>query len=817
MQKKTAVSEKQGDLDTHLFGIFYIPPITRTLCAYFFWALGIAYAAQRAYHIRLYSLTDFGMVIHEFDPWFNYRATEYLSQHGWHAFFHWYDYMSWSPLGRPVGTTIYPGLQITSVVIHRLLEYMGHSMSLNDVCCMVPAWFGTVASLFLGLLTYECSGSGTSGTLATIIMAIIPAHIMRSVGGGYDNESIAMTAMCATFYFWVRSLRSRSINTNSSAWVFGVLTGLAYGYMVAAWGGYIFVLNMIALHAGALVAIDWARGHWSSQLHYSYSLFFVIGTFLATLVPPVGMSPFKSLEQLAAFAVFVGMQILWVSEFEREKLGEPIVSKKGFRIRMKWVGIFFGVAVVMSVILLPTGFFGPLSSRVRGLFVQHMKTGNPLVDSVAEHQPGTPESFWQFLHIAYYLSPWGFGVIFFHNFRQSSFILLTCIVVQFFALKMSRLIILAAVPVSSLAGMAIGMALDCVIADCFIPEISESENKVQAVAPAGKKGKKVSESTALFEIFSKWKTLEYRRYRIMLFVAFAFIMVPPVRNFFAHSEAMARNFSHNSLMFKHNENGREVMIDDYRDAYFWLRDKTPEDSRVLAWWDYGYQITGIGNRTTIADGNTWNHEHIATIGRCLTSPVAQAHAMIRHLADYVLVWSGGGGDDLGKSPWMARIGNSVYRDICPNDPLCDHFGFRPGPQGEVQGGEQNREPTPMMAKSLLYNIHSAGRKPGIGPNPKYFTEAYTSKYGLIRIFKVMNVSEESKKFTADPANRICDAPGSWYCTGQYPPAEELQEVLRRKKSFKQLEDFNAKKNEDDDFSDQYLKRSLGDGHAGYGH
>ena len=49
--------------------------------------------------------------------------------------------------------------------------------------------------------------------------------------------------------------------------------------------------------------------------------------------------------------------------------------------------------------------------------------------------------------------------------------------------------------------------------------------------------------------------------------------------------------------------------------------------------------------------------------------------MIRHLADFVLVWAGGNGDDLGKSPWMARIGNSVYRDICPNDPLCEQAGL----------------------------------------------------------------------------------------------------------------------------------------------
>ena len=58
-------------------------------------------------------------------------------------------------------------------------------------------------------------------------------------------------------------------------------------------------------------------------------------------------------------------------------------------------------------------------------------------------------------------------------------------------------------------------------------------------------------------------------------------------------------------------------------------------------WDYGYQISGIGNRTTLADGNTWNLEHISLIARCLTSKEKRAHELIRHLADYVLVWAGG--------------------------------------------------------------------------------------------------------------------------------------------------------------------------------
>ena len=57
----------------------------------------------------------------------------------------------------------------------------------------------------------------------------------------------------------------------------------------------------------------------------------------------------------------------------------------------------------------------------------------------------------------------------------------------------------------------------------------------------------------------------------------------------------------------------------------------------MAWWDYGYQINGIAERTTLADGNTWNHEHIALLGRALVSHEQVAWETARHLADYVLL------------------------------------------------------------------------------------------------------------------------------------------------------------------------------------
>jgi dolichyl-diphosphooligosaccharide--protein glycosyltransferase len=231
-------------------------------------------------------------------------------------------------------------------------------------------------------------------------------------------------------------------------------------------------------------------------------------------------------------------------------------------------------------------------------------------------------------------------------------------------------------------------------------------------------------------------------------------------DFHDYCHHLARAMSQPSIVFKAQlQSGESVIVDDYLRAYEWVRDNTAEDARILAWWDYGYQITGVANRTSIADGNTWSLEHIALLARSLTSEEKKGHRIIKHLADYVLVWTGGGGDDLAKSPHLARIANSIYKGTC-SDPHCSQFGFDRG----------TRSPTRMMRNSVLYKLHSNGLQPGVEANPQLWTEVYQSKYGKVRIYKVLKVSKESRKWAKDPSNRSCDAPGSWYCVGHYSPA-----------------------------------------------
>ena len=108
--------------------------------------------------------------------------------------------------------------------------------------------------------------------------------------------------------------------------------------------------------------------------------------------------------------------------------------------------------------------------------------------------------------------------------------------------------------------------------------------------------------------------------------------------------------------------GRRVMYDDYREAYFWLRQNTHPDSKILSWWDYGYQMSAMANRTVLVDNNTWNNTHIATVGRALATTEEEAYPIFESLdVDYVLVIFGGltgySSDDINKFLWPVRIGS----------------------------------------------------------------------------------------------------------------------------------------------------------------
>jgi hypothetical protein len=538
----------------------------------------------------------------------------------------------WYPLGRPVGTTIYPGMQILAVNLWAALKsaslagLLGFSpaMSLNDVCVFIPAWFGAVASVLVGLLAAEASGSARAGAGAALAMSVVPAHLMRSVGGGYDNESVAMTAMCLTFWLWLRSLRS------PRAWPVGFLAGLAYAFMAAAWGGYIFVGNMVAVHAAALVVL----GHYTPALHASYSLWFLTGTLVASRVPVVGWAPYRSLEQAAPLLVFIGLHVLAVTDAyaRRRRLDK-------WRARLTVAAVVAGTCAAVLVLGASTGVFGGLSVRVRSLFLKHTKTGNPLVDSVAEHQAASTEAYRQYLHHTYLLAPLGFAILLLKGSATPAgavpapgpnfgvpvsrwFLILYAVVGYYFSARMARLIILLGPVASALAGVAFAALLEWTFAQAAMlfatkpgdaaaavaggPPVDASDATPTPSKAGGKKGgdkapaaaaapaassSDASSSPHPLKVFlggalrplspgydglaKLYASPLGKAARVAAAGAFVYGAVRGVPAFYSYSHAFAQQISQPSLMFRARLNdGREVIVNDYQEAYWWLRDNT---------------------------------------------------------------------------------------------------------------------------------------------------------------------------------------------------------------------------------------------------
>jgi len=199
--------------------------------------------------------------------------------------------------------------------------------------------------------------------------------------------------------------------------------------------------------------------------------------------------------------------------------------------------------------------------------------------------------------------------------------------------------------------------------------------------------------------------------------------------YFTQCTTMSEHLSEPQIIVRaRTKDGKTVLLDDFRQSYWWLRDNTPEDARIMAWWDYGYQINGVANRTTIADGNTWNLEHIALLGKALVSREEESHKIARYLADYVLVWTtrfaGMYGDDLAKMPHMANIAGSVYKEVNPRDYYMDQKG----------------QPSPAMRESLLFRMSYQRMAEGLQPL-KLFEEVYTSEHAMVRIYKVLKVAK----------------------------------------------------------------------------
>lgn len=683
--------------------------------------------AGAAVSSRLFAVIRYESIIHEFDPWFNFRATKVLTKDGYYRFWNWFDPTAWYPLGRAAGGTVFPGLMVTSGTLYNILHFFNIPVNIRDICVMLAPIFSGLTALAAYLFTSEMKDEA-SGLLAAAFVGIVPGYISRSVAGSYDNEAIAIFLLLFTFYLWIMAMKRGSV-------MYGVATALFYFYMVAAWGGYVFITNMIPLHVFVLLLM----GRWSERLYVAYSSFYVVGTLASMQVPFVGFQPVRTSEHMAALGVFGLLQLVALAELARQ-----YVSTTQFKLIVR--SLVLGLAAMgfaALVGLTMAGYIAPWTGRFYSLWdTNYAKKHIPIIASVAEHQPPAWSSYFLDLHFLIFMFPAGVFLLFRQLRDEHVFVVIYAVMGAYFSGVMVRLMLTLTPVVCVCAAIATSTLLETFVS---APQTEAPLEAEGAEPKSGKKakGKKSAAPTAPAVVTRGIAAIESR----LLVVA---VMLLTLISFVLHCTHITSSaYSSPSVVLASSRpDGSSVIIDDFREAYYWLRQNTPEDAKVMSWWDYGYQIAGLADRPTLVDNNTWNNTHIATVGKAMASSEERAYPILRkHDVDYVLIIYGGligfSGDDLNKFLWMIRISQGVWPDEVHEPSFFT-------PRGEFRLDDKATE---TMRESIMYKMSyyrlndlypgsaiqdRARQTEGPSKSPRLDTleEAFTSENWIVRIYQV---------------------------------------------------------------------------------
>jgi len=647
---------------------------------------------------------------------------------------------------------------ITSGAIHYVLHSLNIPVHIRDICVFLAPVFSGLTSLATYFLTKELWSPG-AGLMAACFIAIVPGYISRSVAGSYDNEGIAIFALMLTYYLWVKSVKTGSV-------FWSTLTALSYFYMVSAWGGYVFIINLIPLHVFVLILM----GRYSNRIYTAYTTFFILGLVLSMQIPFVGFQPVRTSEHMASIGVFGLLNIVAIMGYLRSKLSAT---------ELKYVftagGLAIGAVILGGAILLSyAGVVAPWSGRFYSLWdTGYAKIHIPIIASVSEHQPTTWFSFFFDLHILVVTFPVGLWYVIKNINDERVFIVLYACSAVYFAGVMVRLMLTLTPVVCVLSAIAFSRLLQLYLKE---EETTAKNGDISEDESPNEKG--------MYDKAGKLKKMKHEQLKeneadqglgvnVRSFVIVAVMMM--LMMFAVHCTWVTSNaYSSPSIVLaSYGQDGTRQIIDDFREAYYWLWQNTQDDARVMSWWDYGYQIAGMANRTTLVDNNTWNNSHIALVGKAMSSTESEAYKIMTNLdVDYVLVIFGGvigySGDDINKFLWMVRIAEGEHpKDIQESNYFSERGEFR-----------VDSEASQTMLNCLMYKLsyyrfgdmkldfrNPAGydrtRNAVIGRRSidlTYLEEAYTSEHWLVRIYRVKkphefnrpNIDKKSRRFLTKP-------------------------------------------------------------------
>ena len=591
--------------------------------------------------------SQFGFELNEFDPFFNFRATEYIVENGFTKYFEWHDDKSWYlapgidrnglPIvgGRDVSATSQVMLHTTAAITYQIF---GGNSSLYDFTILFPAIIGSLTVIVIFLLVRLFAGT-SAGLFASLLFAISLPIVIRGSLGWFKSEPLGIFYGLLGVYLFLSAINSDNKKIIFPKIIFG---GIILAFGMASWGGNQFFIIPLGLFI--LVLPFFKKEH--NILLWSIPLFITTFLLVSSMFERPGPSFVYGLG---------GLSLLIPTIFLISSIFIQKISKKEKKLKNSLV-LLISIIIIGSFLLIVNTESNTLplpTFRYLNAINPFLTTIDPLTDSVAEHATTTISQSFFFHSILMIFSGLGVWLILSKKLSESNitiknemkaFILIIGITGVYVSSAFVRLEVFASISLIILTSIGLSILT----------------REIFKINLSGKRSYLLKTS----------------------FVAITLILFIIPLTFPADNWISSANFPATIL----NGGTSHPAGNDWLETLEWIKINTPENSVVASWWDYGYWIQTLAERTSLADNSTLNTKIIQNIANMLLSSPDDSWNMLKEMnADYVLVFVAGqkigpgpdgqplyilnGGGDESKKAWFIRIAELPFENYLESDSM----------------------------------------------------------------------------------------------------------------------------------------------------
>ena len=572
---------------------------------------------------------NYGFELNEFDPFFNFRGTEYIVENGLVEYFEWNDDKSWYPIGRDVSATSQVMLHITAAISYQIF---GGNSSVYDFTILFPAIIGSLTVIVIFGLVRLFAGT-TAGLFASLLFAISLPIILRGSLGWFKSEPLGIFYGLLGVYLFLSGIRSENKKIVVSKIIFG---GIIMGFGMSSWGGNQFFIIPLGLF---ILALPFLRKDHNFLL-WSIPLFVI--TFLLTSASFERPGP-SFVYGMGGLSLIIPTIFLITCIFIQKISSDKNKIRNGLILLLFVIILGSSLLAIAPLFITENSAFNLPSFRYLNALNPFLTTMDPLVDSVAEHATTSiKESF--FFHSIMMIFA-GLGVWFMISKKISQteifvkndmkiFVLIIGITGVYVSSAFIRLEVFASISLIILSSIGLSILT----------------KQIFKIKYSGKKN-----------YFLKIP------YVAIILILFMIPLIYPDGNWITVHDSAPIIFTGGSSYPPSN---------DWVETLEWIKLNTPENAVIASWWDYGYWIQTMSDRASLADNSTVHTNIIEKIAQMFLSTPDESWDMLTEMdADYLVIFVaaqkflvettagermyyvlGGGGEESKKS-WFIRIAN----------------------------------------------------------------------------------------------------------------------------------------------------------------